>query len=60
MDQKTSGLVLVILSVAYGITVGILGYFGSSVLVSFTVIGALVLGGLWVVRGLLANRERSG
>jgi hypothetical protein len=56
MDQKTSARVLVALSIAYGITVGILGVFDSGAITAFAVIGALILGGLWVVRGLFIKR----
>lgn len=60
MTQKTSGAILVALSVAYGITIGILGYFEAPAMTPFAVIGALVLGGLWVVRGLFATRKQEG
>jgi predicted membrane-bound mannosyltransferase len=59
MNPKTSARVLVLLSVAYGIAIGILGAFGSSAITPVAVVGALVLGGLWVARGVLTDRERS-
>jgi hypothetical protein len=59
MNPKTSARALVALSVAYGITIGILGALDSGALVTVAIIGAMVLGGLWVVRGLFINRERA-
>jgi hypothetical protein len=56
MDPKLSYRVLVALSVAYGITIGILATFGSPAMTTVAVVGALVLGGLWVVRGLFVKR----
>lgn len=57
MDPKLSARVLVALSLAYGVTVGILGMFDSGAITVFAVIGALVLGGLWAVRGMLLRRD---
>jgi hypothetical protein len=56
MDPKTSARVLVALSIAYGITIGILGIVDSGAIAAVAIIGALVLGGLWVVRGLFLKR----
>jgi hypothetical protein len=59
MDPKTSSRVLVALSVAYGITIGILGIVDSGAITAVAVIGALVLGGLWVGRGLFMKRDNA-
>jgi hypothetical protein len=56
MDPKLSSRALVALSVAYGIAIGILATFDSPAMTTVAVIGALVLGGLWVVRGLFVKR----
>lgn len=56
MDPKLSSRLLVALSVAYGITIGILATFDSPAMTTVAVVGALVLGGLWVVRGLFVKR----
>jgi hypothetical protein len=55
MDPKLSARLLIVLSICYGITVAILGALGSSAIGIVAVVGALVLGGLWVVRGLLSR-----
>jgi hypothetical protein len=59
MDPKTSARVLVALSIAYGITIGILGIVDSGAITLVAIIGALVLGGLWVVRGLFMKRDNA-
>lgn len=58
MNPKTSSRILVTLSVAYGITIGILGAVNSGALTLIAIIGAMVLGGLWVVRGVFLDRDR--
>lgn len=57
MDPKLSARVLVALSIVYGITVGILGTVESGAITVFAVAGALVLGGLWAIRGMLLRRD---
>jgi hypothetical protein len=59
MNPKTSAWVLLILSICYGSLIAILGAVGSSAVGLVAMIGALVLGALWVVRGLLISRSRS-
>jgi hypothetical protein len=56
MGSKLSAPLLVILSICYGITVAILGALGSSAIGIVAVVGALVVGGLWAVRGILTRR----
>jgi hypothetical protein len=58
MNPKTSARILVLLSVAYGVAIGILGAFGSSVVAEVAVVGAGVLGVLWVARGIFIDREQ--
>lgn len=49
--------VLVLLSMAYGITVAILGMTGSGGVGLFAAIGGMVLGFLWVARGMFMKRS---
>jgi predicted membrane-bound mannosyltransferase len=55
MNPKTSAQILIILSIAYGVTMGILGALDSSAISIVAIVGALVLGGLWVVRGIVSR-----
>ncbi len=55
MNPKTSAQILVVLSLAYGITIGILGALESSALTTVAIAGALVLGALWAIRGMIAR-----
>ena len=59
MDPKTSTRALVALSLVYGITIGILAAVDSSATTAVAIIGALVIGALWAVRGLLVRRDQS-
>jgi hypothetical protein len=59
MNPKTSAQVLMIVSICYGILIAILGAVGSSAVGLVAMIGALVVGALWVVRGILISRSRS-
>jgi hypothetical protein len=59
MNPVLSMRILVALSILYGILIAILAMVNASTLTLVAVIGALVLGGLWVVRGLFANRSSS-
>ena len=53
--MKISARVLIILSIVFGGTVGVLGVLRSPAVGIVAMIGGLVLGCLWVVRGLLAR-----
>jgi hypothetical protein len=57
MNSKTSARLMVVASMVYGITVGLLGALDSGATTVFAVVGACVLGLLWVIRGLFASRE---
>lgn len=50
-----SSRVLIVLSLAYGIVIAILGAIGSSALGIVALIGALIVGGLWVVRAVVSE-----
>ena len=58
MNPKTSARILAAASAAYGVTIGILGALDSAATAIVAVVGAIVLGGLWVIRGLFVSRER--
>jgi hypothetical protein len=57
MDKVLSSRVLIIATIAYGITIGILGVLGTRSVGIVATIGAMILGGLWAVRGLLVKRS---
>jgi hypothetical protein len=59
MTAQLATRLLVLLSIVYGIGIAILGALDSAALTNAAVIGAVVLGGLWAVRGLLFSRNRS-
>ncbi len=56
MTPKLTARILLVLTICYGITIGILGTLGSSAVSIVAVIGALVIGGLWAIRGAFLNR----
>jgi hypothetical protein len=55
MTRELSTRILVGLSILYGVTIGVLGALDVAVAPA-AVIGAVVLGALWVVRGLVLRR----
>jgi RsiW-degrading membrane proteinase PrsW (M82 family) len=57
MNPKSSSRVLLVLTIAYAITVAILGFLDSSMIGLFSVVGALILGGLWAVRAMFLRRD---
>jgi hypothetical protein len=57
MNPQLSARILIAASICYGITIAILGYLGSSAIATVAVIGALVLGGLWAMRGIFIKRQ---
>lgn len=59
MDRKLSGQILVILSIVYGVTLALLGAFASSAVAPVAIIGALIIGGLWAIRGILVDDRRT-
>ena len=58
MSSILSSKVLIVASVCYGITIAILGAASSAAVGLVATIGALVIGGLWAVRGLFIHRSR--
>jgi hypothetical protein len=52
-----SARLMIVLSILYAILIAILGFLDSSAITLVAVVGALVLGGLWAIRGLLARRS---
>jgi hypothetical protein len=55
MTKELSSRILVGLSVLYGITIGVLAALDVPV-AAVAIVGAAVLGGLWIVRGLVVRR----
>jgi hypothetical protein len=60
MKSILSTQVLVIASICYGIAIAALGALGSSATALVATIGALVLGGLWAIRGVLHRKSEGG
>jgi hypothetical protein len=60
MKSKLSAQVLVVASICYGIAVAMLGVVGSSATALVATIGALILGGLWAIRGVLLRKPDDG
>ena len=58
MNAKLSARALIALSIIYGSTIGILAmlHVAGTTMTTFMIVGAVVLGGLWVVRGLFTGR----
>jgi hypothetical protein len=59
MTPKTSARILVVLSILYGLLVGLLGAFDAAVGPA-AIVGGVVLGGLWALRGILISRHGDG
>jgi hypothetical protein len=55
MNAKTSAQILIILSVVFGLTIGLLGALESTATGIVAVIGGIALGALWVIRGVLTR-----
>jgi hypothetical protein len=62
MDPRFANRVLIALSSCYGALIAILAILNSSAIAVVAVIGAIVLGLLWSIRGLFVRRnvERRG
>ena len=58
MNPRLSARILIVMSLVYGGTVAILGAFGSSALVPVSIVGAVVIGVLWAIRGALMGSTR--
>ncbi|MBC6462143.1 hypothetical protein [Actinomadura sp. HBU206391] len=57
MKLMLSPPVLVTLSIAYGALVAVLGALGASATGTVALVGALLIGGLWAVRGVVQSRH---
>jgi hypothetical protein len=57
MDPKLTARILALLTLCYGILIGILGALNSAALGTAAVVGAIVIGALWAARGVLVNRS---
>jgi hypothetical protein len=56
MSPKLTARILIALSLCYGIAIAILGAVNSSAVGTVAVIGAVVIGALWALRGVLTHR----
>jgi hypothetical protein len=59
MSGQSATRLLVVLSIVYGVGIGLLAAFGSPAMTSVAIIGAVVLGALWAIRGVIFGRNRS-
>jgi hypothetical protein len=59
MSGQSATRLLVVLSIVYGVGIGLLASFGSPAMTSVAIIGAVVLGALWAIRGVIFGRNRS-
>ncbi|MEU8364595.1 hypothetical protein AB0C27_52160 [Nonomuraea sp. NPDC048882] len=61
MNAKLSARALIALSIVYGLTIGVLAvlHVADSTTTTFIIVGAIVIGALWAIRGLLTGRGRS-
>lgn len=55
MDKKLATKVLVVVSIVYGSTIALMAVLGVSGLNTFTIVGALVLGLLWVLNAFFGR-----
>jgi hypothetical protein len=55
MNVKLSAQILITFSIGYGTTVALLAVVAPSAVTTVAIIGALVIGGLWAVRGVFLN-----
>lgn len=56
MTPQTSSRIIVLLSMVFGCTVGVLAIVGSSAVGLFAIIGGMTLGLLWTARAMLMKR----
>jgi len=59
MSPRLSAQILITLSIAYSITIAILGFVGSPGMTVFAFVGAVVIGGLWAIRSVFMNRDQT-
>ena len=60
MDKKLASRILVILSMVYGITLGLMAVLDAPGISTTAIIGAVVLGLLWAMTGLFGRTESEG
>jgi hypothetical protein len=58
MTAQSTSRLLIVLSICYGIVIAILGAVGSPAIALVAMIGALIIGGLWAVRGMYFGGSR--
>jgi hypothetical protein len=54
MTPQLSARILIIASIVYGLTVAAIAAFDGPV-TPFAIVGALIIGGLWAVRGVMGG-----
>jgi hypothetical protein len=57
MNRKQINSVMIVLSLVYAATIGLLATLGSSAVGTASIVGAAVLGLGWSISGFLANRQ---
>lgn len=60
MRSVLSSPLLIALSIAYGLLVALIAVFAPAALSPVAIVGALVVGGLWALKGALSDRPRAG
>jgi hypothetical protein len=58
MSPKLANRVLLVLSIIYGTGIAILAVLNSSAVATVAVVGALILGALWAIRGVVVSCNR--
>lgn len=58
MNRKRAAQILLILSIALGVTIALLGAFDSPAVATVAIIGALAIGGMWAVWGIVFDRDQ--
>lgn len=59
MTSILSARLLTALSIAYGLLVALIAVFAESALSAVAIVGALVVGGLWALKGVFSDRPRA-
>lgn len=59
MKSVLSHRLLVALSIGYGLAVALVAVFARDALAPVAIVGALLVGGLWALRGVFVDRSRA-
>ena len=55
MDKKLASKALVVVSMIFGISLGLMAYFGSPALATVAIVGGVILGLLWTMTALFGR-----